>query len=34
MRKDEAKNYGYDTKDLLKNAPVTQDGQFKVKRVL
>ena len=33
-RKDEIKNYGYDTKDLLKNAPATQDNQFKVKRVL
>lgn len=33
-RKDEVKNYGYDAKDLLKNAPATQDNQFKVKRVL
>jgi len=34
FRDDEAKNYGYQTEDLLKNAPATQDGQFKVKRVL
>jgi aspartyl-tRNA(Asn)/glutamyl-tRNA(Gln) amidotransferase subunit C len=33
-RKDEVKNYGYSPKDLLKNAPATQDNQFKVKRVL
>jgi aspartyl-tRNA(Asn)/glutamyl-tRNA(Gln) amidotransferase subunit C len=33
-RKDEVKDYGYRTEDLLKNAPDTQDGQFKVKRVL
>ncbi|MBX4201400.1 Asp-tRNA(Asn)/Glu-tRNA(Gln) amidotransferase subunit GatC [Candidatus Saccharibacteria bacterium] len=33
-RQDETKNYGYDIDDLLKNAPATQDGQFKVKRVL
>ena len=33
-RKDEIKNYGYDAKDLLKNAPAIQDNQFKVKRVL
>jgi aspartyl-tRNA(Asn)/glutamyl-tRNA(Gln) amidotransferase subunit C len=34
FRLDEAKDYGYKTEDLLKNAPSTQDGQFKVKRVL
>jgi aspartyl-tRNA(Asn)/glutamyl-tRNA(Gln) amidotransferase subunit C len=34
MRKDETKDYGYKTADLLKNAPAVQDGQFKVKRVL
>jgi len=34
FRKDEIKNYGYDAKDLLKNAPAIQDNQFKVKRVL
>ena len=33
-RKDEIKNYGYQAKDLLKNAPATQNNQFKVKRVL
>jgi aspartyl-tRNA(Asn)/glutamyl-tRNA(Gln) amidotransferase subunit C len=34
MRDDEIKDYGYAAKDLLKNAPATQNGQFKVKRVL
>jgi aspartyl-tRNA(Asn)/glutamyl-tRNA(Gln) amidotransferase subunit C len=34
MRSDEVKDYGYETKALLKNAPMLQDGQFKVKRVL
>jgi aspartyl-tRNA(Asn)/glutamyl-tRNA(Gln) amidotransferase subunit C len=33
-RDDEVKDYGYETQDLLKNAPAIQDGQFKVKRVL
>jgi aspartyl-tRNA(Asn)/glutamyl-tRNA(Gln) amidotransferase subunit C len=33
-RPDEIKDYGYETSDLLKNAPAVQDGQFKVKRVL
>jgi aspartyl-tRNA(Asn)/glutamyl-tRNA(Gln) amidotransferase subunit C len=33
-RPDEAKDYGYKTEDLLKNAPAVQDNQFKVKRVL
>jgi aspartyl-tRNA(Asn)/glutamyl-tRNA(Gln) amidotransferase subunit C len=34
MREDELETYGYETADLLKNAPDVQDGQFKVKRVL
>jgi len=34
MRPDEVKDYGYKTKDLLKNAPAVQDSHFKVKRVL
>jgi len=34
MRKDEPRGYGYETDALLKNAPVIQDNQFKVKRVL
>jgi aspartyl-tRNA(Asn)/glutamyl-tRNA(Gln) amidotransferase subunit C len=34
MREDEQESYGYETADLLKNAPDVQDGQFKVKRVL
>jgi aspartyl-tRNA(Asn)/glutamyl-tRNA(Gln) amidotransferase subunit C len=33
-RADEVKDYGYDTSELLNNAPAVQDGQFKVKRVL
>ncbi|MBX4197044.1 Asp-tRNA(Asn)/Glu-tRNA(Gln) amidotransferase subunit GatC [Candidatus Saccharibacteria bacterium] len=33
-RPDETKDYGYKVEDLLKNAPATQDSQFKVKRVL
>lgn len=33
-RPDEARDYGYQPTDLLKNAPAIQDGQFKVKRVL
>ena len=33
-RADIVKDYGYSVKDLLKNAPAVQDGQFKVKRVL
>lgn len=33
-RPDEVKDYGYKTKELLKNAPALQDNQFKVKRVL
>jgi aspartyl-tRNA(Asn)/glutamyl-tRNA(Gln) amidotransferase subunit C len=34
MRSDKVKDYGYKVEDLLKNAPATQDNQFKVKRVL
>ncbi len=34
MRKDEIKDYGVDREDLLKNAPDTQDGYIKVKKVL
>jgi aspartyl-tRNA(Asn)/glutamyl-tRNA(Gln) amidotransferase subunit C len=34
MREDELETNGYETADLLKNAPDVQDGQFKVKRVL
>lgn len=33
-RADETKDYGYKIEELLKNAPVIQDNQFKVKRVL
>lgn len=33
-RKDEILNYGVSNEELLKNAPDTKDGQFKVKRVL
>jgi aspartyl-tRNA(Asn)/glutamyl-tRNA(Gln) amidotransferase subunit C len=33
-RNDEPRDYGYETDELLKNAPSVQDGQFKVKRVL
>lgn len=33
-RSDEIKDYQAKPKDLLKNAPAVQDGQFKVKRVL
>jgi len=34
MRQDKTIDYGPSPKNLLKNAPVLQDGQFKVKRVL
>lgn len=34
MRPDEVRAYGAKPEELLKNAPATQDGQFKVKRVL
>jgi aspartyl-tRNA(Asn)/glutamyl-tRNA(Gln) amidotransferase subunit C len=33
-RQDEAKDYGYQLDELLRNAPAIQDNQFKVKRVL
>jgi aspartyl-tRNA(Asn)/glutamyl-tRNA(Gln) amidotransferase subunit C len=34
MREDKLVDYGYDTEDLLKNAPAVKDNHFKVKRVL
>lgn len=34
MRPDEIKGYGYKREALLKNAPVTDNNHFKVKRVL
>ena len=34
MRPDEIKDYGYRVEELLKNAPATEAGQFKVKRVI
>jgi aspartyl-tRNA(Asn)/glutamyl-tRNA(Gln) amidotransferase subunit C len=34
MREDKPVDYGYDTEDLLKNAPEVKDNHFKVKRVL
>lgn len=34
MRKDEVKDYGITPEELLKNAPATQDGLIKVRRVL
>jgi aspartyl-tRNA(Asn)/glutamyl-tRNA(Gln) amidotransferase subunit C len=34
MRKDETRDYGYKSEDLLKNAPAVKDNQFKVRRVL
>ena len=34
MRPDEIKDYGYRVEELLKNAPATKTGQFKVKRVI
>ena len=34
MRSDEIKPYSAKAADLLKNVPATEDGQFKVKRVL
>lgn len=33
-RPDEVVDYGPKQEDLLKNAPATQDGSFKVKRML
>jgi aspartyl-tRNA(Asn)/glutamyl-tRNA(Gln) amidotransferase subunit C len=34
MRPDEVKDYRVTPKELLKNAPLVENGQFKVKRVL
>lgn len=34
MRSDEIKEYGVDREDLLRNAPDSQDGYIKVKKVL
>lgn len=34
MRADVEKDYGVSPEELLKNAPATEDGQIKVKRVL
>lgn len=34
MRKDEIVDYGATPDELLKNAPATQDGHIKVKRML
>ena len=34
MREDVVKDYGYDPQDLLKNVPLTQDKQLKVKRMI
>lgn len=34
MRADEVHNYGPDAEALLKNAPKTEDGHFKVKRMV
>lgn len=33
-RPDETHNYGPEAADLLKNAPKTEDGHFKVKRMV
>lgn len=33
-RQDEIKNYGYEPLDLLKNVPVTESNQIKVKRMI
>lgn len=34
MRKDEPLDYGVSADELLKNAPATQNHQFKVKRII
>jgi len=34
MRTDEVNDYGATKEDLLKNAPATEKGHFKVKRIL
>ena len=33
-RKDEVKDYGYESRDLLKNVPQTEADQIKVKRMI
>lgn len=33
-RADEVRSYGYEASELLKNAPQTENGQFKVRRVM
>lgn len=33
-RKDEIRDYGYETKDLLQNLPDVKDDQIKVKRMI
>lgn len=33
-RPDEARDYGYEPAELLKNVPAVKDGQIKVKRTL
>lgn len=33
-RPDEVRNYGYEPLDLLKNVPLTEDNQIKVKRMV
>jgi aspartyl-tRNA(Asn)/glutamyl-tRNA(Gln) amidotransferase subunit C len=33
-RKDEIRDYGYETKELLKNVPQTENDQIKVKRMI
>lgn len=34
MRKDEITDYGYEPRDLLKNAPDVEDDQLKVRRMI
>lgn len=34
MRPDSVIDYGYDTRDLLRNAPEVEDNQLKVKRMI
>lgn len=34
MRKDEVRHYGYEPRDLLKNAPAVDANQIKVKRMI
>jgi aspartyl-tRNA(Asn)/glutamyl-tRNA(Gln) amidotransferase subunit C len=34
MRKDELKEYGYTSLDLLRNVPRAENGQLKVKRMI